>query len=127
MCVPLTPEDIKEFMPAATGVADSVLQLYIDMIASADPCLTGSGQNNATIKALKLNYIAHLVTMAGGVSGEVVSERSPTGESVQYAAPAAQGRGLAATSYGRMVQQLDLSGCFAALQKPSIVAYSVGR
>ncbi len=125
MCVPVAVETLREFMPAAANTSDMLLQIYIDAASQADPCLLGSGKPSATILLIKLNYIAHLLTLAAGVSGEVVSERSPTGAQLQYAAPATQGRGLAATSYGRVVQQLDTGGCYAALDEPMIKAYAI--
>lgn len=122
----ITIEDVREFMPAAAGVSDSVLQLYCESASEQDACLTGSGASAAKIKLLKLNYVAHLISMASGASGEVVSERSPTGESVQYAAPVTQGSGLAATSYGRTVLSLDSAGCFSAAIKPQRFFVSAG-
>lgn len=125
MCVPISFETVRQFMPAAATMPDLILQMYIDAASAADACLVGTGKSQAALQLIKLNYIAHQITLASGVSGEVVSERSPTGAALQYAAPATQGRGLAATSYGRSVLQLDSSGCFSALEAPRTVAYSV--
>lgn len=126
MCSPVTIEDVRQFMPAAAAVDDSTLQMYCDLASEQDACLIGAGASATKAKALKLNYIAHMITMSSGTSGEVVSERSPTGESVQYAAPASQGTGLAASSYGRVVLSLDSTGCFTSAIKPQRFFYSVG-
>jgi hypothetical protein len=126
MCTPVTIEDVRQFMPAAAATDDATLQMYCDLTSEQDQCLIGAGVSAAKAKALKLNYIAHLISMSSGASGEVVSERSPTGESVQYAAPATQGSGLAASSYGRVVLSLDTSGCFTSATKPQRFFFSVG-
>ncbi len=126
MCAPVTIEDVRQFMLAAASVDDSTLQMYCDLASEQDACLIGAGTSKAKAKALKLNYIAHLISMSSGASGEVVSERSPTGEGVQYAAPATQGTGLAASSYGRVVLSLDTAGCFTSAAKPQRFFFSVG-
>lgn len=126
MCVPIAPEDVREFMPGVASVPDSVIQLFIEMADAADPCLLGAGRPAAVSKLIKLNFVSHMLTGSAGVSGEITSERSPTGESVTYAAPTTTGTGLASTAYGRTLLQLDTTGCMSALIASPRIFYAVG-
>ena len=124
MAATITIEQIKEFI--ATDLPDAVLNGYIAFVAHADTCLDSNSVPGEIQTVLKLNAIAHLITQSSGASGEVTSERSRTGAAVTYKETQG-GTGTASTSYGRVMQQLDLFGCLTSLFKQSRFINAIGR
>lgn len=80
MAATITIQQVKDF--ANTGVADSIIQIYIDMLAQADQCLDASGISEPQQMILKLTAVSYLLTMQTG--GGIKSETDMDGESVTF-------------------------------------------
>jgi hypothetical protein len=124
MAAQISFADVKAFIP--NSLPDSVIYSYILISDQADACLDGSALDDNIQQALKLNAVAHMITLATAASGEVVNETSRTGASVTYKQNQG-GLGLASTSYGRLLQQIDSTGCLTGLFKSPRFINVIGR
>lgn len=124
MAAIITAEDVNSYIP--NSLPTSVINGFISIVDGVDSCLDGNSVPDNTQEALKLAAVAHMVALSGGNSGEITSERSRTGAAVSYK-QSEGGTGLSATSYGRLLQQLDTSGCLVGLFKQSRFIQSAGR
>lgn len=115
MAATITTAQVKQFMPTAASVGDDTVQLYIDMVAGADQCLDQNQIPAAMQQLIKLNGIAHLLTLQQG--GKVTAERDFDGASVNYSDNAAA-KGLNRTSYGEALIGLDQFKCLRGIIEP---------
>lgn len=114
--------DVRDFI--STGKPDAVIQLLIDSIEKAGPCLEGLGLSDDEIKLVMIYAIAHQLTLMDG--GQVTSERNIAGNQVSWATP--QGQGLASTTWGNLVLQHHGASCINDLiNRSDIQVFSVGR
>lgn len=120
----ITVNQVNEYIP--NSLPSTVISSFIAVASKADSCLDGSGVSDEIQEAIKLAAIAHMVSLSGGNSGEITSERSRTGAAITYK-QSEGGTGLSSTSYGRLLQQLDTTGCLVSLFKQSRFIQSVGR
>lgn len=123
MAALITVEDVNAFY--SSGKPDIVVQSVIDFISTADACLDGAGISDEQQKLLKIYACCHQLTLMNG--GQVTAERSMTGDSVSYAAPAAA-KGLDSTSWGMMLKSMPGASCIESILNVSdIQVFSVGR
>lgn len=108
MAVVITVAEVKAIQ--ATNLPDSVIQDIIDTVSAADACLDANAVPDATQRLLKLYASAHL--MYASSTGNVQSERSPTGASRTYREG---GSGLESSPWGGQILQLDQYGCVSSL------------
>ncbi len=80
MAATITTQDVNNFYP--NSVDDAIVQIYIDTVAQADTCLDNNSVSDPQQKLLKLNAVAHLLSMQQG--GGVKSEQDMDGESVTF-------------------------------------------
>lgn len=119
----ITVNDVNDFY--ASGKSDNVVQSVINAIDAADVCLSVSGATEDQQKLVKIYACCHQLTLMNG--GQVTSERSMTGDSVSYAAPAAA-KGLDSTSWGMMLKSMPGASCIESILNVSdIQVFSVGR
>lgn len=126
MAITLTTEEVKQFCPAAGGLADGDIDMYIGVVARADQCLDAAQVDDDTQRLLKLNAICHLLTKKMG--GQVKSQSDFEGASISWEVYQAKGYGLSSTTFGQQIKSLDFSRCFAFLdQKQGRFMQSTGR
>lgn len=80
MAATITTQDVNNFYP--NSIDDTIVQIYIDTVAQADTCLDNNSVSEPQQKLLKLNAVAHLLSMQQG--GGVKSEQDMDGESVTF-------------------------------------------
>lgn len=121
MAVTITVAEVRDCVN--TTKSDGMIQNLITMIDGADQCLDANMVPDATQTVLKINAVAHLITLQDG--GQVKSQRSFTGESVTVETPKT-GSGLAATTFGELVLNLIGGDCIEALiNRPKRFARSI--
>lgn len=108
MCT-ITTSDVRAEIK--TGLSDLIIQGFISKADQADACLNGLNLSDELCKTLKLLAVCHMVELT---QKSITSETSFTGASVTYKDTGAQ-TGLASTSYGNSLMQLDAGGCLVAL------------
>ncbi|MEQ3653692.1 MAG: hypothetical protein ABNH21_06585 [Glaciecola sp.] len=99
MASQLYVEDVQQFFD--TTSSSYAIQLHISMLASIDSQLDELGLDPFEQQLLKLNTIAHLLTMAEG--GQVKSESDMDGASASYNVNI-EGQGFSATTFGQTAQ-----------------------
>lgn len=80
MAATITTQEVNNFYP--NSVDETIVQIYIDTVAQADTCLDNKSVSEPQQKLLKLNAVAHLLSMQQG--GGVKSEQDMDGESVTF-------------------------------------------
>jgi len=127
MSVVITVADVKNGYP--TTVPDDEIQMLIDVVDLADPCLDAAAVPDAKQKVLKIYGVRHMLAMqANGGKGTVTSQHAPSGASQSFSAW--KGQGVTATPYGSMLKQLDVTGCVVGLLENDggfLGAWSIGR
>lgn len=121
MALSITPADVKSV--CKTGLADSVIQMFIDSVNSKiGACLESAYDlNNANL--LLTLYSCHYVEALKG--GSTSQKRAANGASVtveQYGT----GEGLKSTPSGRMALSLDTEGCYSGLINDTFVFDTFG-
>lgn len=126
MAAILTISDIKAMCPEAASVADSTLQMYIDVVAQADTCLdTGSVPDSVQL-FLKANAVCHYVARSQG--GTVKSESDMDGASVTFDSYKVDGYGLASTTFGQNILSSGNKACFNFMDAaPNRFITAIGR
>lgn len=121
MAVVITVAEVKAIQ--ATTLPDSVIQAMIDTVDQADACLDANEVPDSTQTLLKLYAVAHMLYSSS--TGNVQSERSPTGASRTYKESPS---GLGSSPWGGQVLQFDKFGCITALlqQDNQVFIASVG-
>lgn len=114
----------------ATTISETQIDLLIDIVDEADTCLDANAVSASKQTMLKIYAVRHMLTNMGveqSGKGAVTSESAPSGASRSYRPPT--GGGLASTSYGALLKQLDVYGCVTGLLENNTFASfrSVGR
>lgn len=122
MASQLHVDDVKKFFETTSN--DYSIQLHISMLASIDSQLDELGLDPFEQQLLKLNTIAHLLTMAEG--GQVKSESDMDGASASYNV-SIEGQGFGATTFGQTAQGMRGFEIISELfDKPKRFAGSIG-
>lgn len=126
MAYTLTTTEVKAFCQEANALDDSVIQVYIDMVAQADTCLDINSVPDAVQKFLKLNAVCHYLSRSQG--GVVKSESDMDGASVSFDTYKVDGYGLASTTFGQNVLSSGYQSCFAFMDAvPNRFITAIGR
>ncbi|WP_106478111.1 DUF7370 family protein [Phytohalomonas tamaricis] len=125
MAVTITAADVQGY--GITG-ADAMIDGYIALVAQADTCLDKNKVPDETQRLLKINAVAHLMTLAQG--GQIRSQSAPSGASRSFATPT--GQGIELTNWGSMLKTLDRYGCITSLlendkERPMVMSVGPGR
>lgn len=108
MAVVITAAEVKAIQP--TTLPDSVIDDIISTIDQADACLDANAVPDATQRLLKLYGSASLLYTSS--TGNVQSERSPTGASRTYKNGSSS---LEDSPWGSALLALDEYGCVSSL------------
>lgn len=102
----ITPEDVKAGF--AIDVDDSVIQMYIDVIAESQECMIKKGVPVGTGKLLQVLAVRHLLLQGLNEGrGAVKSESAPSGASRSFVG---DGKGQL-----NLLTQMDKWGCVSRL------------
>lgn len=113
MAVTITLAQVRARYPSLSTVADDTITDLIAYADLLDDCLDSSYPGNNSLQTLiKLALVAHLASL--NTDARVSSRRAPNGASVSYDRSLSS-EGLAETSYGRFLLQIDTSGCVTNL------------
>lgn len=125
MAVTITAADVQSY--GITG-AEAMIDGYIALVDQADACLDKNEVPDETQRLLKINAVAHLMTLAQG--GQIKSQSAPSGASRTFATPT--GGGFNLTNWGSMLKALDRYGCITGLiendkARPLVMSVGPGR
>jgi hypothetical protein len=110
----VTPDDVFETCPQAAALGECFIQSLINIVNKADACMAGAGYDADTCFTVKVLAVCHLTH--GIQAGQFQAMTSPTRESVTFKQmDSSSGTGINSTPYGRMVSNLDHSGCISAV------------
>lgn len=105
----------------STTAEDTEIDMLISVVDEADVCLAANGVSDDKGKTLKIYAVRHMLTLASGsVSGTVKSQSAPSGAARSFGGWTQQGEGLASTSYGALVRQLDTYGCLTTILENNV-------
>lgn len=117
----ITVADVKTVIK--TRMDDTLIQSFIDVVdEKVGACY--ANLSDSLQKILKTHLAAYLIDMSSG-NTEVSSKTSPNGASISYTVDTNR-TGLMASPYGRIVLQLDRTGCWANLSTVSFGIKAVG-
>lgn len=121
MAVILTLEEFRLRHPEIT-TPDPVVQDYIDYVQTFVPALSEC-YPDPIVRSICYSLVAHLCSLTAG--RRVSSHRAPNGASQTFDL-GKEGNGLAATSYGRLIMQLDTCGIVTNEFDTSIFIGAIG-
>lgn len=112
-----TPNELRSYLSIPAGVADGVLQTYLDVAAEVNEA-TASAYDNEKRKLIELNLAAHYISAmpSGGAASIGNLESIKIGQSEERYRNLAEGvYKLGNSVYGQMVNGLDNLGLLASL------------
>lgn len=106
----ITIEDVKKVIN--TNADDAIIQAFIDVVEEKLGACYNSMSNSLQM-ILKTHLVAFFLETGSGAT-EITSRTQATGASESYQ-NSIDRKGLAASKYGRIVLQLDTTGCWTRL------------
>lgn len=123
----ITVADVKDGF--STAASDAEINMFIVVVDEADDCFAANSVSEEKGKVLKIAAVRHILVLSVNSGGGAVrSQTAPSGASQSFGGWQQQGEGLAATSYGALVRQLDEFGCLTSIleNNQNLVLWEVG-
>ena len=122
MATEITPTDVRQF--CKTTLPDAAIDSLICTVRSRIGSCVNSSYEDCVAKSLFIYAVCHFIEAAQG--GSVTSKRAANGASIQIE-QLGKGQGLRSTPSGRILIQLDISGCYSNLVADTFVFATVGN
>ena len=121
MAAVITVEDVLAVQPST--LPEAVIESMIALVDQADACLDANGVPDDVQSLIKIYGVSHL--LAAAQSGNLLSERSPTGASQSYRESK---NPLHYSKWGQQLSLIDQYGCVTSLIQgaPKCYLASVG-